>query len=139
MAAVLKNAARFRPALRQSRVIRTPAQSTQWSRPLATATAMPKVAEYADQMTDYDSVPFFPEEPTKPTVSTSIPGPISTQAIKDLDKVFDTRSLNMIANYNASFGNYISDLDGNRLLDVYAQIASIPVCRHHLKLVHWSH
>ena len=33
----------------------------------------------------------------------------------------------MMANYNQSYGNYIADLDGNVLLDVYAQIASIPV------------
>lgn len=33
----------------------------------------------------------------------------------------------MLANYQDSFGNYIADLDGNILLDVYAQIASIPV------------
>lgn len=44
-----------------------------------------------------------------------------------LEKIFDTRSLNMMANYKDSFGNYIADLDGNVLLDVYAQIASIPV------------
>lgn len=58
---------------------------------------------------------------------TPIPGPKSKEAIKNLDRVFDTRSLNMIANYRESFGNYIVDPDGNVLLDVYAQIASIPV------------
>lgn len=71
--------------------------------------------------------PFFPDEPFKPHMRTAIPGPESRKAIRDLDKVFDTRSLNMMANYQNSFGNYIADLDGNVLLDVYAQIASIPV------------
>lgn len=33
----------------------------------------------------------------------------------------------MMANYQQSLGNYIADPDGNILLDVYAQIASIPV------------
>ena len=74
-----------------------------------------------------DEQPFFPDEPQGPQVRTSIPGPESKKAIEDLDRVFDTRSLNMIANYQNSFGNYIADLDGNVLLDVYAQIASIPV------------
>jgi 4-aminobutyrate aminotransferase/(S)-3-amino-2-methylpropionate transaminase len=60
-------------------------------------------------------------------VRTAIPGPKSKAAIRHLDKVFDTRSLNMMGNYQDSFGNYIADLDGNVLLDVYAQIASIPV------------
>jgi 4-aminobutyrate aminotransferase/(S)-3-amino-2-methylpropionate transaminase len=32
--------------------------------------------------------------------------------------VFDTRSLNMLANYEKSYGNYIADPDGNVLLDV---------------------
>lgn len=63
--------------------------------------------------------PFFPDEPAGPIVKTAIPGPQSKKAIEELDKVFDTRSLNMIANYQKSYGNYIADPDGNVLLDVY--------------------
>jgi 4-aminobutyrate aminotransferase/(S)-3-amino-2-methylpropionate transaminase len=70
---------------------------------------------------------FFPDEPTGPTIRTEIPGPESRKAIAQLDKIFETRSLNMMTNYQNSYGNYIADLDGNVLLDVYAQIASIPV------------
>jgi 4-aminobutyrate aminotransferase/(S)-3-amino-2-methylpropionate transaminase len=62
--------------------------------------------------------PFFPDEPAGPIVKTAIPGPESQKAIAELDKVFDTRSLNMLANYQESFGNYIADPDGNVLLDV---------------------
>jgi len=71
--------------------------------------------------------PFFADEPVGPKVVTAIPGPKSKEAIAKLHEVFDTRSLNMMANYQQSYGNYIADLDGNVLLDVYAQIASIPV------------
>ena len=72
--------------------------------------------------------PFFPDEPPGPIIRTAIPGPESKKAIAYLDRVYETRSLNMMTNYQNSYGNYIADLDGNVLLDVYAQIASIPVC-----------
>lgn len=49
--------------------------------------------------------PFFSNEPSGPTVTTAIPGPKDKQAIEELDKVFDVRSLNMIANYQKSTGN----------------------------------
>ncbi|KAK8090209.1 hypothetical protein PG997_005170 [Apiospora hydei] len=62
-----------------------------------------------------------------PELKTAIPGPKSQEHIAKLDKVFDTRSLNMLADYTQSFGNYFVDPDGNKLLDVYAQIASIPL------------
>ena len=62
--------------------------------------------------------PFFQDEPQYPTIRTPIPGPKSRQAVAELDRVFDTRSLNMMANYQDSYGNYIADLDGNDLLDV---------------------
>ncbi|KAF1945289.1 4-aminobutyrate aminotransferase [Clathrospora elynae] len=76
---------------------------------------------------DSGEQPFFPDEPKQPTIKTAIPGPESKKAIERLSRVFDTRSLNMMADYSRSYGNYIADLDGNVLLDVYAQIASIPV------------
>lgn len=70
---------------------------------------------------------YFPDEPSGPILKTDIPGPQSKKAIEALDRVFETRSLNMLADYSKSYGNYIADLDGNVLLDVYAQIASIPI------------
>lgn len=71
---------------------------------------------------------FFPSEPNRPElVSLQIPGPKAKAAIEELDQYFDTRSLNMMVDYHKSIGNYIVDPDGNKLLDVYAQIASIPI------------
>ncbi|PVH86537.1 4-aminobutyrate aminotransferas-like protein [Cadophora sp. DSE1049] len=111
----LRAAARLRPIT--SRV--TPSLRTQ--RPYSAAAAAKTSSEPSGEQ------PFFPNEPSGPTVKTAIPGPKSKAAITELDKVFDTRSLNMLANYQESLGNYIADPDGNVLLDVYAQIASIPV------------
>ena len=37
------------------------------------------------------------------------------------------KSVSLPANYQKSHGNYLADLDGNVLLDVFAQIASIPL------------
>ncbi|KYK61442.1 4-aminobutyrate aminotransferase [Drechmeria coniospora] len=72
--------------------------------------------------------PFHKDEPAGPILKTkSLPGPESTRHIKELTESFETRSLNMMVDYTKSVGNYIADPDGNMLLDVYAQIASIPV------------
>ena len=98
------------------------------ARPITTTTktaARMATAQLAEQAPSEQ--PFFPDEPFKPHMRTTIPGSESKKAIESLDKVFDTRSLNMMVNYQNSFGNYIADLDGNVLLDVFAQIASIPV------------
>jgi 4-aminobutyrate aminotransferase / (S)-3-amino-2-methylpropionate transaminase len=111
--------------------LRSPRSVPSFIRTLASATT-PKSASAAAAVQHAAPIeamaqPFFPDEPTAPIIRTAIPGPNSKRAITDLDRVFDTRSLNMIANYQKSLGNYIADLDGNLLLDVYAQIASIPV------------
>ena len=60
-------------------------------------------------------------------MKTEIPGPNGRKAVEELNTVFDTKSVGLLANYEKSYGNYLVDLDGNVLLDVFAQIASIPV------------
>ena len=91
-------------------------------RPLATRSLVQRrsyvAAAAVKQSHPSSEKPFFPDEPAGPIVKTAIPGPQSRKAIAELDKVFDTRSLNMIANYQKSYGNYIADPDGNVLLDV---------------------
>lgn len=70
---------------------------------------------------------YFPNEPKAPKVVTpdAIPGPKGKAAIKSLSEVFDTRCTFFITDYEKSNGNYIVDVDGNTLLDVYCQVASI--------------
>ena len=117
MASLSRSSAKIRPFVRLAgtRYI------TSTSKPAASAaTALRQDAPSGEEL-------FFPNEPQHPVVATAIPGPRSKQAIQELDTVYDAQNTNMLANYHNSFGNYIADLDGNMLLDVYAQIASIPV------------
>jgi 4-aminobutyrate aminotransferase / (S)-3-amino-2-methylpropionate transaminase len=65
--------------------------------------------------------------PDERSVSTEVPGPKSKNAVAKLSRVFDGRAVHFVVDYNKSQGNYIADVDGNRYLDVYSQIASIPV------------
>lgn len=70
---------------------------------------------------------YFPNEPKAPKVVSAIPGPQSIALAKHLNDVFDSRASYFTADYSKSEGNYIVDIDGNTLLDLYAQIASIPL------------
>ncbi|KAL9138342.1 MAG: hypothetical protein Q9175_000438 [Cornicularia normoerica] len=117
MTSIVRVSSRIRPLTRLSTI-----------RPITTTTKLAAsiATEQVAEQTASEQL-FFPNEPFKPHMRTAIPGPESKRAIEDLDKVFDTKNLNMMANYQNSFGNYIADLDGNVLLDVYAQIASIPI------------
>jgi 4-aminobutyrate aminotransferase/(S)-3-amino-2-methylpropionate transaminase len=103
--------ASFRAAARLRPIAMRSARPSFYSRFYGAAAAVKSSPPSGEQ-------PFFPGEPAGPVVKTAIPGPQSKKAIEDLHKVFDTRSLNMIANYQKSFGNYIADPDGNVLLDV---------------------
>ncbi|KAB8236204.1 4-aminobutyrate aminotransferase [Aspergillus alliaceus] len=66
-------------------------------------------------------------EPSIPSMQTAIPGPLTTATKSELDIIFDARTTQMVIDYDKSSGNYLVDVDGNTYLDVYAQIASIPV------------
>ncbi|KAJ5743004.1 4-aminobutyrate aminotransferase [Penicillium manginii] len=52
--------------------------------------------------------PFFPNEPTAPSLKTAIPGPKNKAAAAELDEVFDVRSLNMLTDYQQSIASPIS-------------------------------
>jgi 4-aminobutyrate aminotransferase/(S)-3-amino-2-methylpropionate transaminase len=68
----------------------------------------------------------IPDEPLAPSIVTeSVPGPESVRLNHDLGRVFDNRAAYFVCDYNRSVGNYISDADGNQLLDVYCQISLI--------------
>ncbi|KAI8321682.1 4-aminobutyrate transaminase [Martensiomyces pterosporus] len=67
-------------------------------------------------------------EPKQPDVVTSeIPGPESKAILHKLARLQDSRAAFFVADYEKSVGNYIVDADGNQLLDLYCQIASIPL------------
>jgi 4-aminobutyrate aminotransferase/(S)-3-amino-2-methylpropionate transaminase len=124
MGSVFRAPARLRPLSKITAPLRTaPFRSiTSTTQPRATATA--SQAQFDHSPLD---APFFADEPAGPQVRTAIPGPESKKAAAYLNRIFDVRSLNMMVNYQQSYGNYVADPDGNVLLDVYAQIASIPV------------
>ncbi|GAA6039357.1 hypothetical protein JCM8097_002814 [Rhodosporidiobolus ruineniae] len=70
----------------------------------------------------------FPGQPAKPTVKTdAIPGPKGVAASERIGKYQDPRAHVLVTDYQKSQGNYLVDADGNELLDVFAQIASIAV------------
>ena len=45
----------------------------------------------------------------------------------DLSKIQAMDSVHFFADYKKSLGNYIVDVDGNVMLDVFTQISSVPI------------
>ncbi|ETI32273.1 4-aminobutyrate aminotransferase [Phytophthora nicotianae] len=80
--------------------------------------------------------PAFPDEyPHAEIVTDQVPGPKSQQQLKRLAALQNTGAINFFADYAASKGNYLVDVDGNRYLDVYGQIASLPIGYNHPKIL----
>ncbi|KAK7825823.1 hypothetical protein U0070_008579 [Myodes glareolus] len=56
-----------------------------------------------------------------PLMKTEVPGPRSQNA----------EAVHFFCNYEESRGNYLVDVDGNRMLDLYSQISSVPIGYNH--------
>ncbi|KAK0147115.1 4-aminobutyrate aminotransferase, mitochondrial [Merluccius polli] len=65
----------------------------------------------------------------RPLMKTQVPGPRSQELTKQMGQIQNASAINFFCNYEESRGNYLVDVDGNRMLDVYTQISSIPIAR----------
>ena len=80
--------------------------------------------------------PAFVDEYAHAAIVTSqVPGPKSQQQLRRLAALQNTGAINFFVDYGASKGNYLVDIDGNRFLDVYGQIASLPLGYNHPKIL----
>jgi 4-aminobutyrate aminotransferase / (S)-3-amino-2-methylpropionate transaminase len=69
----------------------------------------------------------YAKEPIKPRLVTEIPGPKSTEYLAKLNRHQDTRASHLVMDSRKSFGNYLTDIDGNTFLDFHAQISSTAI------------
>ena len=67
------------------------------------------------------------ERVSKINIKTEVPGPKSTQLRNELLDLQQMSSVNLVTDLENSFGNYLTDVDGNTYLDCFMQIASLPL------------
>ncbi len=81
-------------------------------------------------------IPEFVGEPTKPHIVTpTIPGPKSNEMLQKISKIQESGAVHFFVDYNKSKGNYLVDVDGNVLLDLYSQISSSPLGYNHPNMI----
>jgi len=75
------------------------------------------------------------QEPATPSLVTTVPGPKSKKLLSELSEVQSMASIQFFVDYKASRGNYIVDADGNKMLDCFTNISSIPLGYNHPALI----
>lgn len=77
----------------------------------------------------------IPGEPSRADVLTAVPGPRSEALRARHHRFQDARSVHVYQDAHKSLGNYLVDIDGNVLLDLYGHIAALPLGYNHPDLV----
>lgn len=72
---------------------------------------------------------------TGPNIITDVPGPKTLEQKERLSKHQRVEQLIMFCDFENSKGNYLQDIDGNVFLDVFQQIASLPIGYNHPALL----
>ncbi len=74
-------------------------------------------------------------EPERIVVKTKIPGPKSEALRARHALMQDARTVHVYQNVQKSFGYYLVDVDDNVILDIYCQIAALPIGYNHPALI----
>ena len=74
-------------------------------------------------------------EPERASMRTAIPGPRTEELRARHGRLQDARTVHVYQHATSSKGNYLVDVDGNTMLDVYGHIAALPVGYNHPDLL----
>ncbi len=81
------------------------------------------------------TTPRIPGEPDHLELKTTIPGPRTEELRQRHSAIQDARTVHVYQDAKKSRGNYLVDVDGNVLLDVYGHIACLPIGYNHPDLL----
>lgn len=101
----------------------------------ATSRSYATEAQAASSSSHHHSLFPSPAFATPALKTSSTPGPASQNASSEIGNFQDPRTHVLVVDYGKSNGNFLVDADGNVLLDMFGQIASIAIGYNHPDLV----